>query len=232
MAYRTPVNRIPPEVEQQILDLGIKTSDGSHRIAAAAGVSQTTVLRVWRRHKIDREAVIERNALVEQYRSLAHRIARSVASGLPFHMRDDLPAVADVALIEAAGRFDKTLGVPFPAFMQQRVRGACVDSIRRRHYTNSNGAEFSQEASEQRVDDASPDAEEQAIHTEESTAKRQLAASMIQSLPGRQAVLLWLHYIEGQTLETIAPKFGVVASRVSQLHREAISTLRKQEHVA
>ncbi len=39
-------------------------------------------------------------------------------------------------------------------------------------------------------------------------------------------MILWLHYIEGQTLEAIAPKLGVVASRVSQLHREALEALK------
>jgi RNA polymerase sigma factor (sigma-70 family) len=219
-------NRITPEQENEIVRL---TGDGlgSHVIAKRVKVSQTTVLRVWRRKKIDREKLIARNKLVEDHTTLAVRIARSVASSLPLHMRDELPAVARTALIQAAETFDAAFNVPFAFYMQQRVRGACVDSVRRRHYRNSNAAGLDQETSEARQD-TEASIEQQLIADEALAAQKVRAVDAIGRLPGRLAVLVWLHYIEGQTLEAIAPKFGVVSSRVSQLHREALTTLRNQ----
>lgn len=200
---------------------------GSHVIAKRVGVSQTTILRVWRRHKIDREKLIARNQLIEEHATLAVRIARSVASGLPLHMRDELPGVAQAALIDAAEKYDAGYGVPFAYYMQQRVRGACIDSIRRRHYANANAAGYDQETSEARQD-SEDSVEQQLIDSEGRAETKAKAVAAIGRLPGRLAVLVWLHYIEGQTLEAIAPKFGVVSSRVSQLHREALGALRGQ----
>jgi RNA polymerase sigma factor (sigma-70 family) len=225
-----PVNRIEKTKEAEILRLTSETKHGSHVIARRAGVSQSTVVRVWRRHKIDRQKLIQRNILVEEHLWLANRIAKSVASGLPLHMRPDLSTVASIALTEAADTFDPARfpGVPFPAYLQRRVRGACIDSIRRRHYLNDNAIGMEQDDIDGRVETA-PDAEHLAIESEARYQRRAQAVEMIQQLPGRQAVLLWLHHIEGQTLEAIAPKFGVVASRVSQLHSEAVKILRGME---
>jgi RNA polymerase sigma factor FliA len=224
-----PVNRISDAKEKEILRMTDETEHGSHVIARRAGVSQSTVLRVWRRHKIDRQKLIARNLLVKEHLWLAHRIAKSVASGMPLHMRPDLTTVAEIALTEAADTFDpeRFPGVPFPAYLQRRVRGACIDSIRRRHYTNENHVGIEQRDIDARVETA-PDAEHMAIDSEARYQRRTKAVEIIQRLPGRQAVLLWLHYIEGQTLEAIAPKFGVVPSRVSQLHSEAVKFLRAE----
>lgn len=230
MAPESPVsapNRITPQKENEILRLTVEPGNGSHVIARRVGVSQTTVLRVWRRHKIDRKQLMERNQLIEDHVSLALRVGRSVAAGLPLNMRDELPGVAQAALAEAARSFDPGYGVPFPYYMQQRVRGACIDSIRRRHYTNANASEYAQDANESREDTA-VSIEQQMIASEAREEQKAKAVDAIGRLPGRLAVLVWLHYIEGQTLEAIAPKFGVVSSRVSQLHREALAAMRLQ----
>lgn len=231
MLFSGPVNRTSAAVEGQIVHLAITTGQGSHRIARAVGVSQTTVLRVLRRKKVDRREILRRNALVEEHRPLAHRIAKSVAAGMPTTLRDDLPAIADTALIDAAERFDPTLGVPFPAFMQIRVRGACLDACRRRHYTNATAVELDSQASETREDSA-PNAELQAIEDETTRQKQALARQLLEKLSGRQAIIVYLHYIEGRSLEAIAPGLGVVPSRVSQLHREAITKLQGENKAA
>ena len=44
---------------------------------------------------------------------------------------DELMSCGTLALLEATGNFDETMGVPFGAFVRQRVRGAMVDQLRR-----------------------------------------------------------------------------------------------------
>ena len=220
-----PPNKLSAAKVREIVKLTIESKRGSHWIARRTGVSQTTILRVWLRYRIDRRRLLERNALVDANRDLARRIAQSVSGELPVHMRADLPGVAVTALIEAAQLYDPSRGIAFGAYAQQRIRGACVDSIRRRHYRNASGVELPGEESERREDTgASP--ETSAIRSEAQLQQRAKVVGAIERLSGRLAVILWLHYIEGQTLEAIAPKLGVVASRVSQLHREALEALK------
>lgn len=192
-------------------------------MARRLGVSHPTVLRVWKRAGIDREALATRNALVEEHRWLAERIAKSVGRDVPPQMRTELPGTAIIALTECASSFDPARGVAFPLFAQQRIRGACLDSIRRRHYTNGTATEYTREASERRLDveQAPPEA---ALISEDTKAR---VMEAIASLPGRYAVLIFLHYIEERTLEQIAPTLGVGASRLSQLHREALAKLKE-----
>lgn len=222
-----PPQRILPAVEQEILRLTRENFGGCKLIAGRVGVSHMTVIRVWSRNNIDRAQLAARNAIVEAHQDLAARIAKSVASELPVHMRSDLSGVALVALTQVAAEYDPARGVPFGAFAQQRIRGACLDSIRRRHYVNATAVEYTSEQSESRSD-STASVEVSAIESESRRARRAKAVEIIQKLPGRLAVLLWLHYIEEQTLEAIAPKLGVVASRLSQLHWEGISILKAQ----
>jgi RNA polymerase sigma factor FliA len=220
-----PPNKLPAAKVREIVKLTMESRRGSHWIAKRLGVSQTTILRVWERYKIDRRKLVERNALVEEHRDLARRIAQSVAGEVPPQMRSDLAGVAATALIEAAQTYDPGRGIAFGAYAQQRIRGACVDSIRRRHYRNASAVELPREESAERRD-TGPSPEASAIVRQAQIQQRAKVVGAIERLSGRLAVILWLHYIEGQTLEAIARKLGVVSSRVSQLHREALEALK------
>lgn len=224
-----PQQKIPEAIEREVLRLTRENFGGCKLIARRLDISHTSVLRIWRRHGIDREQLAARNTLVEANRDLAIRIAKSVAADLPMHMREDLSGVAMIALTEAAGSFDpgNAGGAKFTSWAHTKIRGACLDSVRRRHYANANAGEYTAEQSEARTD-TTESHETTAIESEAKRIRRAKAVEVILRLPGRLAVLLWLHYLEGQTLEVIAPKLGVVASRLSQLHREGIAILKKQ----
>jgi RNA polymerase sigma factor for flagellar operon FliA len=74
----------------------------------------------------------ERDALVERYREYARALALKIAKDLPrFVSRDDLIAVGQEGLVEAASRFDPTRGVQFSTFAYYRVRGAVFDHVRK-----------------------------------------------------------------------------------------------------
>jgi RNA polymerase sigma factor FliA len=70
------------------------------------------------------ELVIENVALVK---SLAQRLAQRLPSQVSV---EDLISAGVLGLIEAAGRYQPSLGVPFQAFARRRVHGAMLDALR------------------------------------------------------------------------------------------------------
>lgn len=78
-----------------------------------------------------------RDALVAENLPLVRSIALSVQKSLPASFDlEDLIGVGHVALLEVAARYKpaKHGGTPFSAYARHRIRGAIIDSVRRRNY--------------------------------------------------------------------------------------------------
>jgi RNA polymerase sigma factor FliA len=72
-----------------------------------------------------------RDALVLAHLDLVKSVARRLASRLPAEVEyNELVGVGTLGLVEAAGRFRSSLGVPFSAFARRRIHGAMVDALR------------------------------------------------------------------------------------------------------
>jgi len=72
-----------------------------------------------------------RNRLVMEHVPLVKTLAQRLAQRLPSQVQvSDLISVGVIGLIDAAGRYKPTLGVPFDAFARRRVHGAMLDSLR------------------------------------------------------------------------------------------------------
>lgn len=85
-----------------------------------------------------RDRVLQaRNALVENHLHLVPAIASRIHEGLPpsFDI-DDLISEGNLGLIQAATRYRPSAHnrTPFSAYARKRIRGAIMDSVRRRHY--------------------------------------------------------------------------------------------------
>jgi RNA polymerase sigma factor for flagellar operon FliA len=77
------------------------------------------------------ERIEERNRLVVQHVGLVKTLARQVAQRVPSQVEvNELVSVGMVGLVDAAGRYQPSLGVPFDAFARRRVHGAMLDSLR------------------------------------------------------------------------------------------------------
>jgi RNA polymerase sigma factor for flagellar operon FliA len=71
------------------------------------------------------------NRLVLEHVGLVRALASRLAHRIPAHVElNELVSVGLVGLVEAARRYQPTLGVPFDAFARQRVQGAMVDALR------------------------------------------------------------------------------------------------------
>jgi RNA polymerase sigma factor for flagellar operon FliA len=72
-----------------------------------------------------------RNRLVMEHVSLVKTLAQRLAQRLPSQVQvSDLISVGVLGLIDAAGRYKASTGVPFDAFARRRVHGAMLDSLR------------------------------------------------------------------------------------------------------
>jgi len=70
-------------------------------------------------------------AQVEEHLALVEQIVVQVAVNYPRHVdRSELVRAGVLGLVEAARRFDSSLGVPFDRFAARRIRGAILDAVR------------------------------------------------------------------------------------------------------
>lgn len=75
--------------------------------------------------------LVTRNRLVMEHVGLVKAMAGRLAHRLPAQVDvSDLISVGVLGLIDAAGRFNPSLGVPFSAFARRRISGAMLDSLR------------------------------------------------------------------------------------------------------
>ena len=73
----------------------------------------------------------ERNQLVLEHVGLVKALASRLAHRVPAQVEvSELISVGMLGLIDAAGRYQASLGVPFDAFARRRVQGAMLDSLR------------------------------------------------------------------------------------------------------
>jgi RNA polymerase sigma factor for flagellar operon FliA len=76
-------------------------------------------------------SVAGRNRLVMDHVQLVRAVACRLSHRLPSSIElSELIATGTLALVDAAGRYKPSVGVPFEAFARQRVHGAMIDSLR------------------------------------------------------------------------------------------------------
>ena len=77
------------------------------------------------------ENLAERDRLVIDHVGLVKALAHRLAQRLPSQVEmTDLISVGVLGLIDAAGRYRPSMGVPFDAFARRRVQGAMLDALR------------------------------------------------------------------------------------------------------
>jgi RNA polymerase sigma factor for flagellar operon FliA len=78
------------------------------------------------------EARAKRDQLVLDHLSLVRMLASRLSRRLPSHVDGtELVGVGVMGLVDAAGRYEPSTGVPFDAFARQRIHGAMLDALRR-----------------------------------------------------------------------------------------------------
>jgi RNA polymerase sigma factor for flagellar operon FliA len=164
------------------------------------------------------ETISQRNALVESHIGLVRAIARSIHRLLPpaFEL-DDLIQSGLIGLIQAAERFDPSVHPSFDALARFRVRGAILDSIRRREYRNTVHGEL-------------PDLPSESESIEDAIAQREQAkriTTAVNELPPREKQVIELRYRQELTMAGVGAALKLRKTRAIQLHHRAICRLQQ-----
>lgn len=183
-----------------------------------------------------------RTLLIERYRGLARRAARTHVVADPMLHREDLESAAIVGLIEAVDRFEPDRGVPFEAFARPRVRGAVIDEMRRygeggshvrQRGVDSQDAEHASNPwrtpvsldrlSQSRVGLAGTAALDPAM---EHIELRDRVGLSLGAVSPRQREVLVHYYGAGLTLREAGVRMGITEARASQLRTRALEHMR------
>jgi RNA polymerase sigma factor (sigma-70 family) len=168
-----------------------------------------------------RERVLaRRDALVEQYLPLVRPIAEGIARSVPDSFDiDDLVQAGAIGLLRAATRYREETGVPFPAYAKKVVRGAILDSVRGRNWTEATQSEPLEEAPEPALAPVIDISIDRQKHLE----KVRVA---VRNLDPRKQKVIEIYY-QGRPLEEAGAAIGVKKSRAHELHHEALEDLRR-----
>lgn len=171
-----------------------------------------------------RAAVLaRRDALVEQHLDLVPPIARAIAASLPRSFElDDLIATGYVGLLHAATRYRPSEhgDTPFSAYARPVVRGAILDSVRRKHYV-----ENTRPSCAEMPDPAYTPNMEAVI---DADRERERVTAAVEGLAPRLRNVVELHYAEDMRLPAVGARLSVGKSRASQLHMAAVRELRAE----
>jgi len=179
-----------------------------------------------------------RDALVLAHQHLPREVARTYARRWHDLELDDLVAVAQVGLLEAASRYDPRRGT-FERFAVYRIYGAIRDHLRtldlRSRHERERGRVTGEVVARRTVPLSEIDQQtmpaadgwEQVHRAIDAAWLGRRLRARVADLPRRERTLIESHYWRGQRLQDMGPVFGVHASRISQLHARALRLLRQ-----
>jgi len=166
---------------------------------------------------------------LELARRAAGRIYPRVRGLVSF---DELRALANAGLVEAAERYDPARGATFATFAWYRVHGAIFDGLRRSSQRRAAAPPprpppqmVSLEALRDRGFDAAGDAPGPADRIDHARQAARLRTAIAQ-LPDAPRALVTKHYFEGKSLLEAGAELGVSKSWASRLHAQAVDRLR------
>lgn len=144
--------------------------------------------------KNDRDTIA---VLVENHLNFANKLAHEAKRSLPKRVSfDEIQSAAYYGLVEAASRFDATLGVPFISYSHARIVGAIKDYLR--SLKEHRSLEFD------------------VPHTSIDNST-EFYDFMEKSVGQKGFAILRDYYVDRTSMKEIGKSIGVSESRVSQL---------------
>jgi RNA polymerase sigma factor for flagellar operon FliA len=179
---------------------------------------------------------------VTDYLPLVHQmVARRLRRLPPNVLRDDLIAAGTYGLMQALRRNGHDRTPTFEGYVRIRINGAIVDELRSQDWLSRRERSRLARASDgpapcagvMSIEDLS-DTQLENLHENgpsahdrvEKSAARAAIVRAMGCLTEREQRLLVLYYFHAVELKDIAEEFGVGASRVSQLHSQALAKLK------
>lgn len=154
--------------------------------------------------------------LVEKYIPLANKLAYQKKKSLPrFIDVEDLKSAAYLGLVEAASRFDPSIGVAFSTFAYPRIFGAIHDYLREQGWLRrgDNTHVLSLDSSEGGEDCLLRDT----IQAKATDDTEECFEVIMLNLDDQAKEVLKTYFIDEYSMKEVGEKFGVSESRISQL---------------
>ena len=175
----------------------------------------------------------EQQQLATRYLPLARSMAARLAGELSC-VKEDFEAAACLALVEAAQGFEIERQLDFVTYARPHILGALYD-LRREMYVSGCRIKHACRQMPEFVR-LVPDLEERhrIVDGEREepigalVESRDLIETWIKHLPRRHAEAIRQIYIDGQSLQETARRFGCSASLMSRLHQEALAMLTEE----
>ncbi len=179
----------------------------------------------------------DRDEELEQWRQLVWYVVNRIRPRLPASVgEEDLFSAGMVGLLSAARSYDPNRGAEFKTYAYHRIRGAILDELRRLDFLPRSQRERNRRIGRespglvplptdedgQECLEAAP--ERQAVDNEDLLARLR---EEIDRLPARMRTVMALYHYEGLKMREIGERLGLTESRVSQIHSNAVSRLRR-----
>lgn len=162
----------------------------------------------------------ERDEAARALRPLAREIAGGFSVRLPRSVSfDELEAAALYGLAQALRGYRPEAPASLRTYASHRMRGAVYDWLRERDQLKRCQRDAGLDVIETRISEAVPDRRAAVRRRREDL--RDEVDFLLSLLPPRLAYALRLRYLEGLTLDQVAERLGVSASRVWQLFHRA-----------
>jgi RNA polymerase sigma factor (sigma-70 family) len=169
--------------------------------------------------------------LVLDHQWIARTLAYHRARKFPCLSRDDLLGDAELALCNAATRFDPSLGIPFGAYAQMVVRHAVYHTVRRficRRCRDEGqlSALSSDEGPFEPTEHRDTDPARRMMRHESALNAMALCQRIRRCVQPRSYSILH-HRGQGETLEAIGERFGITRQAVRRLIAQARDLTRR-----
>lgn len=179
---------------------------------------------------------------IEQWRHLVWYVVNRIKPRLPVSVSDDeLYSAGLYGLMNAARSFDADRGAGFKTYAYHRIRGAILDELRRLDFLPRSLRDRARAAGEDAPVVLPIPTDEDGHESLASTRgngvseQRDLGVALhraIDELPDRMRVVMALYYREGLKMREIGERLQLTESRVSQIHSNAVSRLRRVMRLA
>lgn len=220
-------------------------------------VSGFNEARLWSEWSTNRDAEA-RHQLIQHYSEWTRYMARRVfmrvrIPGVEWH---DFVSYATIGLLESIDRFDPERGLQFTTYARHRVRGAILNGLRecREHaeQTQDTHLKHQVERSESLNEDGTGDLLAEIVQvsvglaighlldtsslpqggdvysTVEHDCLMENLAALVEALPDKERRVIRYHYYQHLAFVEIAELLGLTKGRISQLHKQGVSRIRKQ----
>jgi len=188
-------------------------------------------------HTSDGAPISKYEAEIDQWRHLVWYVVNRIKARLPVSVsEDELFAAGMYGLMRAARSYDPTRGAGFKTYAYHRIRGSILDDLRRLDFLPRSMRDRARKSGEEAPsvvgiptdeDGHESLAARQAQVESESSDMHDLLHREIDALPDKMRIVMSMYYREEMKMREIGEKLNLTESRVSQIHSNAVSRLRR-----